>query len=563
MGRPDGPVAASLTATDGHGLTGSVAAGVLAIDLGTTGVKVAVVDERGRVVAGAGATFPTTYGADGAAEQDATAWWAAIGSCARRVVAEAGGPTAVDLVAVTAQYMSLVAVDARGEAIAPVVMWMDRRGAAHHPSRQWDDAAGLDALMAWIDRHGIPTGGGDSIGQLAFVRSEWPQVWAAAAAFVQPVDHLLARLTGVVAATQNSAFPLLLTDNRTWGELRYDDELIARCGLPADELIARLPRLVPFGEPRGELTAAAAEHLGLRDGVVVAGGTIDTTTSAVGTGAVGAGRLGVVIGTTAVVLAHLGARSHDLANGITSGPSPVPASSVVIAENGVGGKALDAFVTNLVAAADGLTELSPATGLDPFAAVLEQAAGAPAGANGVLYAPWLVGAMAPSFDPLVRGAFVGLGVSTSRADLARAVVEGVACNLARLVPHVAALTGTAAGADGVSERPIVLGGGGAASALWGQVLADATGRRVRRLAEPRFTNVRGAAFVALAEQGRIGWDDIDALLVVESEHLPDAARHRLYARQTAALGALQEHLGAFHRSWDHHHDVSSPEGTRP
>ena len=530
---------------------------MLAIDLGTTGAKVAVVDERGRVVAGAGETFPTVHGADGAAEQDAAVWWAAIGRCARRVVAAAGGPAVVDLVAVTAQYMSLVAVDGRGEAIAPVVMWMDRRGAAHHPGRQWDDSEGLEALVAWIDRHGIPTGGADSIGQLAFVRAAWPTVWAEAAAFVQPVDHLLARLTGVVAATQNSAFPLLLTDNRVWGEPRYDDELLARCGLPADELLARLPRLAPFGEPRGELTTAAAEHLGLQPGVVVAGGTIDTTTSAVGTGAVGTGRVGVVIGTTAVVLAHLGERAHDLAHGITSGPSPVPASAVVIAENGLGGKALDAFVTHLVAASDGLTVPSPATAHDPFAAVLDQAAASSPGANGVLYAPWLVGAMAPSFDPAVRGAFVGLGVSTTRADLARAVVEGVACNLARLVPHVVALTGA-----GDAQRPIVLGGGGAASALWGQVLADVTGRRVQRLAEPRFTNVRGAAFVALAEQGRIAWDDIADLLVVEAEHQPDAVLHHRYVRHTAALDLLQEHLGAVHRAWDSHGDDVSPEGTR-
>ena len=530
---------------------------VLAIDLGTTGVKVAVVDEHGRVVAGAAETVATVYGADGAAEQDAGAWWAAIGRCARRVVAEAGGAAAVDLVAVTAQYMSLVAVDRRGAAIAPVVMWMDRRGAAHHPSRQWDDAADLDALVTWIDRHGIPTGGADSIGQLAFVRSEWPTVWAEAAAFVQPVDHLLARLTGVVAATQNSAFPLLLTDNRAWGVPRYDDELIARSGLPADELIARLPPLVPFGDPRGELTAAAAEHLGLHPGVVVAGGTIDTTTSAVGTGAVGDGRVGLVIGTTAVVLAHLAERAHDLAHGITSGPSPVPGSAVVIAENGLGGKALDAFVTNLVAASDGLTVPSPATGHDPFAAVLDQAAASPPGANGVLYAPWLVGAMAPVFDPVVRGAFVGLGVSTTRADLARAVVEGVACNLARLVPHVVALVG----AVDAPQRPIVLGGGGAASALWGQVLADVTGRCVQRLAEPRFTNVRGAAFVALAEQGRIAWDDIEDLLVVEAEHQPDAELQHRYARQTAALDVLQEHLGAVHRVRDSQGDAVSPEGT--
>lgn len=530
---------------------------VLAIDLGTTGVKAAVVSPDGLVVAGAAQTFATRFGADGSAEQDAEEWWQAIGRCAREVVAESGGARAVDLIAVTSQYMSLVAVEQTGQAIAPVVMWMDQRSAAHHPSRHWDDAASLDALVTWIDRHGIPTGGADGIGQLAFIREAWPEVWQRAAAFVQPVDHLLARLTGVVAATQNTAFPLLLTDNRTWGSPAYDAELIARAGFDRDDLLARLPALEPFGSPRGELTAEAADHLGLAAGITVAAGTIDTTTSAVGTGAIGGGRLGIVIGTTAVVLAHLAERAHDLEHGITCAPSPVTGSSVVLAENGIGGKALDAFVTNLVHADDGLTSPAGQAVTDRFTAMGELASTAPCGANGVVFAPWLAGAMAPAFDPVVRGAFLGVGLSTSRADLARAVFEGVACNLGRLVPHVAALSGGPA----PMSTPLVFGGGGARSALWGQLLADVTGVPVRRLATPQFTNVRGAAFVALVEQGRLAWSDLDTLLVVDAEHEPDRRRGARYRQQAEALGTLQQQLGAFHRAHRSSVRITSEEPT--
>ena len=217
---------------------------------------------------------------------------------------------------------------------------------------------------------------------------------------------------------------------------------------------------------------------------------------------------------------------------------------MVLAENGVGGKALDAFVTNLVHADDGLTSPAGRAATDRFAAAADLASTAPPGANGVLFAPWLAGAMAPVFDPVVRGAFLGVGLSTSRADLARAVFEGVACNLGRLVPYVAAL----AGGPWPPSTPIVFGGGGARSALWGQLLADVTGASVRRLAAPQFTNARGAAFVALVEQGRLSWTDLRHVLVFDGEHEPDLGRGDRYLQQAEALSALQRQLGAFHRA---------------
>lgn len=517
---------------------------VLAVDLGTTGVKVAVVDADGLVVSGASETLVTRFGPAGSAEQDVEDWWQAIGRCARRAVADAGGARTVDLVAVTSQYMSLVAVGHSGRALAPALMWMDQRGAAHHPGRLWDGDASLEALTLWIDRHGIPTGGADGVGQLAFVRTMWPEVWRDATAFVQPVDHLLARITGTVAATQNTAFPLLLTDNRTWGSPAYDDELLERAGFDRAELLARLPPLEPFGCPRGEVSSAAADHLGLLVGTTVAAGTIDTTTSAVGTGAIAPGQLGIVIGTTAVVLAHLAERAQDLGHGITSAPSPVPGRSVVLAENGIGGKALDAFLANLVHADDGVTSPAGPSVVDRFEAITDLAGTAPPGANGVLFAPWLAGAMAPVFDPLVRGAFVGVGLSTNRADLARAVFEGVACNLARLVPHVAALTGGPA----ATSSPIVFGGGGARAALWGQLLADLTGATVQRLAAPQFTNARGAAFVAMAESGWVSWTDLDRMLVFDGAHEPDPDLEDRYRQQVETLSLLQQQLGTLART---------------
>jgi xylulokinase len=138
-----------------------------------------------------------------------------------------------------------------------------------------------------------------------------------------------------------------------------------------------------------------------------------------------------------------------------------------------------------------------------------------------MYLPWLVGSMAPVGDRNVRGGFMNLDLTTTRAHLARAVYEGVAFNAAWLLPHVEAL----AGGDWQSIR---FGGGGATSSLWAQVLADAVGKEVEQLAGSRTTNARGAAFLALERLGHIALADIPSLLDVTARYEPDAATSARY-----------------------------------
>jgi len=169
----------------------------------------------------------------------------------------------------------------------------------------------------------------------------------------------------------------------------------------------------------------------------------------------------------------------------------------------------------------------------------------------VLFMPWLVGSMAPEFNPHLRGGFVNLGLESNRADMARAVLEGVAGNLARLLPHVAALAGSQPNAV------VSFGGGGAASALWGQMLADVNGVVVRRMADPRYTNARGAALVALAEAGERDWDDLTDTLATAQIHEPDAALTERYRPLIAALDELHALAGPVLRSLNSRPQTSS------
>ncbi|MEO7398601.1 MAG: FGGY family carbohydrate kinase [Ilumatobacteraceae bacterium] len=507
-----------------------MSANVVAIDLGTTGVKVAVVDGGGCVLAGAGEVIAMIFTDGGGVEQDPDAWWEAIGRCTRRAIGQStvdGGD--VDLIAVTSQYTSTVAVAADGRPLANAIMWMDGRGRRHNPAAE-DPAT----VPRWLELHGMAPGGNDDIGHVAFIRYEWPDVYAAAAAFVEPMDYVAARLTGRVTATQNTMFPMMAVDNRTWGLTSYSEELLSLSALD----VAKLAPLVPLGEPRGRITKAAAEHLGVSPDATVMGATIDSVTSSVGTGAIDASHCGLIIGTTTVMATHVPSKRLDAMHGLTTAPSPLPDMYFLVAENGIGGKALEVFVDNIVYPADGLGSDRPR---DAFEQVLAAAAGVPPGAHGVMFLPWLVGSMAPGYERRNRGGFVNLGLTSDRRDMCRAVLEGVALNAAWLLPHFAALAGG-------SATEVSLGGGGAASPLWGQILADCFGVAVRRLSNPTTTNAHGAALLALVEAGFVRLDEVRSLLTTEQVHEPQPAANGRYQQLLDSFIDFHDRTAPFYQS---------------
>jgi xylulokinase len=373
---------------------------------------------------------------------------------------------------------------------------MDTRGAAHNLSLLTDES-----FMLFVERHGlIPLpSGNDNIAHAHVLAEHHPDEYRAAAALVEPMDYVNARLTGRLCATQSTAFGQLVCDNRTWGAVEYDPDLVAATQLDP----GKLAPLVPIEGVIGEVTTDAASALGITSGIPVCTGTIDSITSAVGAGALDRSAGSVIIGTTSVMVTHIDEHRVDLGAGLLAVPSPLRGRYFVMAENGVGGRALE-WTARLVGHGD-----------DVAAAVADAATVAP-GADGVRFLPWLLGSLAPSPNDDVRAAWTGLSLPHDRRHLLRATLEGVALNLAWLRPAVEQF----AGADWPFLR---FGGGGALSDLWAQTLADALDRPVHQLAEPRVTNARGAAFLALAQLGAISIDDVPGLLEVHAVRDPDPA----------------------------------------
>ncbi|HEY5624882.1 MAG TPA: FGGY family carbohydrate kinase, partial [Dehalococcoidia bacterium] len=422
---------------------------IVSLDLGTSGLKAALVSESGEIVASAYRPVNTVLVEPNGAEQDAEAIWTATKNAIRQVVHEADRPAAeIIAVAIASQFSSVVPVDSSGKPVMNLILWMDRRGGAYsreiygrHPG----------AIATWIDIHGampLPSGD-DSLSHMLWVKEERPEVYERTHKFVEPMDYLAARLSGEITANACTAFMMVLTDNRRLDAVQYDDSLIEMAGFDRD----KLPDLVPVLSSVGTVLPAVAAEIGLSPETKVLSGLNDTQAVAVGTGTFQPGQGGVNIGTTSQVLAHRADKASDLEHAIVASPSAVDGSYVAIAENGIGAKALDHFLTNVVFASDALGDH---TTDDVFGRVDDLIRDVPAGSGSVLFLPWLTGSHAPSSNEKARGGFLNLSLSTTRAHMVRSILEGVAYNLRWLLPSVEQFSGK-------DFEQVYLSGGGALS----------------------------------------------------------------------------------------------------
>lgn len=489
---------------------------MLAVDLGTSGPKVGLVAADGRLAAAARRPVRTRLLPGGGAEQEPEEIWGAVREACAEALRGAGLPAeAVAGIVCAAHYFSLVPVDREGAAVGPCLLWLDRRGAAYTRAIHEREPG---ALARWLAVHGLPPvpSGVDSLAHLLFLREERPAVFARAHAVLEPADFLVARLSGVVAANACTAYPLLLTDNRRLDAVRWDPELLALAGV--DD--SKLPPLVPVGTRVGSLRPAVAAELGLPQGTAVYTGVNDTQAVAVGAGTFRAGRGGVNVGTTTQLLAHVDGMRSDLAHAIVAMPSALPGRYMALAENGLGGKLLEHFLTAVVFARD---ELGDHRTADPYAQMEASLAAEGAGSGGVLYLPWLTGVQAPVTDPLARGAFVNLSLATTRRRMLRAVAEGVAFNMRWLLPAVETLAGH-------PFQEVRFSGGGALSDTWAQIMADVLDRPVLQVDDARFLNVRGIGFLGFRYAELVGLDDVDRFCPVRRRYAPDPATRDRYAR---------------------------------
>ncbi len=515
---------------------------ILAIDLGTSGPKVALVSVQGEVITGASRPTTLLLPPGGGAEQDPDQWWSAIVDAAAQVRAHPRfDPDAVAAVSVTAQWAGTVPVDADGNAIGNAILWMDTRGAPDVRAlcKGWLSVEGyaLRKAAAWVRKTGgAPSlNGKDPVGHILWLQRTDPERFDATHMFLEPKDYLNLRLTGTFAASYDSIAMHWVTDNRDIDAIHYDDGLLALTGLPRD----KLPPLRAATDVLGTLCARASKDLGLPSTVPVVCGTPDVQSAAIGSGAVGPAKAHLYLGTSSWISTHVPFKKTDLLRNIASLPSALPGQYFVGNSQETAGGCLNWLRDGVLFGSDALGQDVPPD--DVFERMDALADSAPPGSDSVIFTPWLIGERCPVADERVRGSFLNLSLSTSRAHLARAVLEGVAYNTRWLLRAVERFIGTP-----LPSLRVV--GGGGRSDLWCQIHADVLGRPIEQVRDPIQVNALGAAMVGALGIGALRPEDIADRVDVVRTYEPRAVyRQRYDALFEAFLDHYKSSKGFFRR----------------
>ena len=324
---------------------------ILAIDLGTSGPKVALFSTQGELVGSDFEEIPLFLLPDGGAEQSPDDWWEAIQNTVKRLLARDIVPNeSIIAIGFTGQWSGTVAVDEAGKALSNAIIWMDSRGAPY-VQKIVDDSIkiqgyGLGKLLKWIQlTGGVPaTAGKDSIAHILYLKHVQPEIYRHTYKFLEPVDYLGFRLTGHMAASSDSITLHWLTDNRDINDIRYDAELIKRSTIDR----AKLPDLKPTNSILGLLRPGIAREWGLRENVQVVIGSPDIHSSAIGSGAVGDYETHLYIGTSSWLTCHVPFKKTDLLHNLAALPSAIPGRYLLTDEQECAGICLQFLRDNVL-----------------------------------------------------------------------------------------------------------------------------------------------------------------------------------------------------------------------
>lgn len=417
---------------------------LLGLDMGTTAVKALLFDLDGRVRASTDRPYGLITPQAGWVEQDPEALWATAVAVLRALAAELRPDERVLALAQSSQGGTTIPVGAHGHPVYNAISWMDDRAQAECAALQ---QAGL--AEAIYRRTGWPLMAGLPLQHIRWLRQQQPAIFAATQHFLFVNDFIAGRLTGRRCMNPSDASITQLFNIET-GD--WDDWLLELAGIGR----AQLSPLQPSGAVIGALTAEAAALTGLPVGLPVINGAHDQYCAAVGMGVTRPGATLLSCGTAWVLLAV----PADLAAGRRAGLAlschAVPGRWGAIRSLGAVGTALEWLADNVWADADVDREAR-------YAAINAAAAAARPGADGLLFYPPAGG---HAGSTAVRGGWVGLTLSHSRGDLARAVMEGVACEVRWAIEEMRAA--------GIGVDELTMVGGAARSPLWPQLVADLT-----------------------------------------------------------------------------------------
>jgi len=425
---------------------------VAAIDVGTSGCKAIILDDKAAVVATATEEYPLHSPRPSWNEQDPADWWKGACDSLKKVLAKSGvAPADIGVLSLSGQMHGLVPLDKDAKVIRRAYLWNDSRC-----DKQCSDViaklGGLDKLLALTNNNLLP---GYQGGKVIWLREEEPDNYARMTRAVLPKDYIRYMLTGEFATEMSDASGTGFFDvkKRAWST-----ELLSKLDLPLD----LFPKAVESDQITGEITAEAAALTGLAKGTPVVGGGGDAVIQTTGMGLIEDGVLGLILGTAGIVAMGMSQYQDNKGGTLQFFCNNAAGLYHVMGVQLAGGGSYQWYRNNLCQ-----DEIKQAKeqGVDPYEIMNKAAAEVPAGSRKVLYLPYLSGERCPYSDPNLRAAFIGLAQGYGKAEMTRSVMEGVTYGMKQIANAMLAIAP-------IKMSHVIASGGGSVSPLWRQIVSD-------------------------------------------------------------------------------------------
>ncbi|MDP9169189.1 MAG: xylulokinase [Acidobacteriota bacterium] len=480
----------------------------LGLDIGTGGSRALLVNRKGEVVAAHTAAHEDMLMLHPLwAEQRPENWWDASVEAIRGVLSAAGAQGSdIQGIGLSGQMHGLVILDSANQVLRPSLIWCDQRS---QPQVDWINAKVGKARVLECIANPVLTG--FTLPKLLWVRDNEPAIFGQVRKVLLPKDYVRFRLTGEFATEVSDASGTALFDVM---KRRWSFELADAMGIDR----AVLPACYESSDITGAISHEVAALTGLAEGTPVVGGGGDQAASAVGNGIVAPGIVSCTLGTSGVVFAHMEEVAYDPAGRVHTFCHAVRGRWHVMGVTQGAGLSLQWF----------RNQLAPGT---PYAELTAQAATAPAGSDGLYWLPYLMGERTPHLDPRARGGWVGMTARHRRAEMIRALIEGVSYSQKDCLDIVESL--------GVAIESVRASGGGATSPFWRGILADVFNKPVVTLTSQEGSAL-GAALLAMVGTGEYAdVPEVCGAVVREAARLePRAENVPVYAKSYQVFQSL-------------------------
>jgi len=423
---------------------------VLGIDIGTSGTKTILFDEKGIDISSAFKDYPLYQPETGWAEQNPEDWWEAVVTTISCVMQKSGvNPEDIKGIGLSGQMHGLVMIGKDSKVLRPSIIWCDQR-----TSEECDEITKAVGAERLIEITANPALTGFTASKIMWVKKHEPRTYEKTYKILLPKDYIRFMLTGEFCTDVSDASGMQLLDvpSRNWS-----DEVLEK--LQIDK--ALLGKVYESQEVTGEVNKIASNLTGLKEGTKVVAGAGDQAAGAIGNGIVRPGVVSSTIGTSGVVFAHTDKITIDKKGRVHTFCHAVPGAWHIMGVTQAAGLSLKWFKDNLC---DLENQNSASSGIDVYEELNCQAQSVKPGCDGLMYLPYLMGERTPHLDPYARGVFFGLTARHSKNDMLRSVMEGVGYSLVECMDIINEM--------GITVNEVRASGGGGKSEVWRQIQAD-------------------------------------------------------------------------------------------